>query len=57
MSEKYAFWVTLRPKSDCCCQGEAKGHILDYKTTWIQLKKPSQTAAVQGEAEQRLYNL
>ena len=57
MSEKYAFWVTLRPQSDRCCQGEAKVHILDFKTTWLELKKPCQTAAVQDEAEQRIYNL
>ena len=57
MSEKYAFWVTLRPQSDCCCQGEAKLHILDFKTTWLELKKPCQTATAQGEAKQRIYNL
>ena len=57
MSEKYAFWVTLRPQSDRCCQGEAKVHILDFKTTWLELKKPCQTAAVQGKAEQNIYNL
>ena len=57
MSEKYQFWVTLRPQLDCCCQGEAKLHILHFKTTWLELKKPCQTAAAQGEAEQRIYNL
>ena len=57
MSEKYAFWVTLRPQSDRCCQGEAKVHILDFKTTWLELKKPCLTAVAQSEVEQRTYNL
>ena len=35
-SEKYAFWVTLRPQSDCCRQGEAKVRILNFKTTWSE---------------------
>ena len=33
MSEKYAFWVTLRPQSDRCRQGEAEVCILDFKNT------------------------
>ena len=57
MIEKYAFWVTLRPQSNGCSQGEAKVHILDFKTTWLELKKPCQTFAVQGKAEQGIYNL
>ena len=42
-SEKYAFWVTLRPQSDRCHQGKAKVHILDCKTIWseFQMAKPS----------------
>ena len=31
MSEKYAFWVTLRPQLDRYRQGEAEAHILDFK--------------------------
>ena len=31
MSEKYAFWVTLRPQLDCCHQGKAVMRILDFK--------------------------
>ena len=54
MSEKYAFWVTLRPQSDCCRRGEAEVRILDFKTTWSEFQKPSQTAATRGEAELRL---
>ena len=46
MSEKYACWVTLRPQSDCCHQGEAKVRILDFKTIWSEFQKPSQTAEV-----------
>ena len=57
MSEKYAFWVTLRPQSERCWQGEANVHILDFKTTWLELKKHCQTAAAQGKAGQRIYNL
>ena len=56
MSEKYAFCVTLRPQLDRCCQGEAKVYILDFKTTWLELKKPCPTAAVQCKVEQRIYN-
>ena len=44
MSEKYAFWVTLRPKSDPCRRGEAEVRILDFKTTWSEFQKASQTA-------------
>ena len=36
MSEKYAFWVTLRPQSDRCGQGEAEVRLLDFKTTWSE---------------------
>ena len=56
MSEKYACWVTLRAQSDCCGRGEAKVRILDFKTTWSEFQKPSQTAAVRGKAELRIYN-
>ena len=56
MSEKYAFWVTLRPQSDHCRRGKAKVRILDFKTTWSEFQKPSQTAAEQGEAELRILN-
>ena len=51
MSEKYAFWVTFRPR------GEAKLRILDFKTTWSEFQKASQTAVMRGKAELRLYNL
>ena len=44
-------------KSDCSCRGEAEVRILDFKTTWLEFKKPCQTAAVQGKAEQLIYNL
>ena len=57
MSKKYACWITLRPQSDYCRQGEAKLHILDFKTTWSEFQKPSQTAVMGGEAELRIYNL
>ena len=49
MSKRYAFWDTLRPQSDCCRQGEDKVHILDFKTTWSEVKKPSQTAAAEAK--------
>ena len=51
MSEKYAFWVTLGPQSDRCGQVEAKVRILDFKITWSEFQKASQTAAERGEAE------
>ena len=51
MSEKCAFWVTLIPHSDRCRHGEAKVHILDFKTKWSEFQKPSVTAATRGEAE------
>ena len=44
MSEKYAFWVTLRPQWDCCRQGKAKVRIFNFKTTWSEFQRPSQTA-------------
>ncbi len=54
MSEKYAFWVTLRPQSDPCCQAEAEVRILDFKITWSQFQMASQTATKQGNAELRI---
>ena len=56
MSEKYEFWVTLRPKPDRCCQGEAKVGIFDFKTTWSQFQKASQTATEQVKAGQCTFN-
>ena len=56
MSETYAPWVTLIPKSDCCRQGEAKVRIINFKTTWSEFQKPYKTAAAQGEAELRILN-
>ena len=50
-SEKYSFWVTLRPKSDRCCWGKAKVCILDFKTTWSEFQELGQTATMRGEAE------
>ena len=44
MSEKYAFWVNLRPQSDPCHRSEAEVRILDFKTTWSEFQKASQTA-------------
>ena len=51
MSEKYAFWITLRPQSDRCRRGEAEVRILDFKTTWSEFQKASQTATEQGNAK------
>ena len=56
MSEKYSSWVTLRPQSDRCCRGEAEVHILDFKTTWSESQKVSQTVTEQGKAEQCIFN-
>ena len=52
MSEKYVLWINLRPQLDCCCRGEAEVRILDFKTTWSEFQKASQTATVQGKVEQ-----
>ena len=57
MSEKYAFWVILRPKSDRCRRGEAEVPILNFKTTWSEFQNSSQTAAERGEAELRILDL
>ena len=57
MSEKYACWVNLRPQWDRCSRGKAKVRILDFKTIWSEFQKPSQTAAMRGEAELHTYNL
>ena len=57
MSEKYAFWVTLKPQSDHCHRGKAEVRILNFKTTWSEFQKHYQTAAMRGEAELRMYNL
>ena len=51
MSEKYASWVTLRPQWDRYRQGEAEARLLNFKTTWSEFQKTSQTAPEQGEAE------
>ena len=54
MSEKYAFWVTLRPQSDRCRRGEAEVRILYFKTTLSEFQKASQTATERGEADMRI---
>ena len=56
ISEKYAFWVTLRPQSDRCRRGEAEVRILDFKTTWSEFQKASQTATEWGKAELHILN-
>ena len=48
--------VTIRPQWDRCCQGEAEVRILDFKTTWSESQKVSQTATEQGKAEQYIFN-
>ena len=53
-SEKYASWVTLRPQSDRCHRGKAEVRIFNFKTTWSEFQKASQTATEQGEAELRI---
>ena len=41
-------------KSDCSRQGKAEVRILNFKTTWSEFQRPSQTAAEQGEAKLRI---
>ena len=36
-------------KSDCSRQGEAEVRILDFKTTWSEFQRPSQTAPAEAE--------
>ena len=55
MSEKYAFWITLRPQSYRCRRGKAEVRILDFKTTWSEFQKANQTATKQGNAERISY--
>ena len=55
-SKKYASWVTLRPKSDCCHRGKAKVHITNFKTTWSEFQRPSQTPTKRGKAELRIFD-
>ena len=38
-------------------RGKAELRILNFKTTWSEFQKPSQTAAERGEAELRILNL
>ena len=40
--------------SDPCRQGEAEVRILDFKTTWTEFQKASQTATKRGNAELRI---
>ena len=51
MSEKYASWVTLRPQWDRYRQGETKVCLLNFKMTWLEFQKTSQTAPEWSEAE------
>ena len=57
MSDKYAFWVTLRPQSDRCRQGEAEVRIIYFKTTWSEFQKANQTATERGKAKLCILNL
>ena len=40
--------------SDCSSRGEAELRILNFKTTWSEFQKASQTAAERGKAELRI---
>ena len=42
--------------SDCYRRGEAEVRILDFKTTWSEFQKPSQTATEQGKVKVCLFN-
>ena len=56
MSEKYAFWVTLRPQSDRYHRDKAKVHIFDFKTTWSEFPKAIQNTTEQGKAKLHMLN-
>merc|ERR1711973_220240 len=49
MTEKYAFWITLRPQTDRCRRGKAEVRVLDFKTTWSEFQMPSQTALAEAK--------
>ena len=36
---------------DCSYWDEAKVHILNFKTTWLEFQMPSETAAEQDKAK------
>ena len=55
-SEKYAFWVILKPNSDPYRRGEAKVCIIDFKTKCSEFQRAIQTAAEQGKAKLRILN-
>ena len=55
-SKEYASWVTLRPQWDRCRRGEAEVRILDFKTTWSEFQKSSETTVERGKAELRTLN-
>ena len=42
-SEKYAFWITLTPQLDRCCQGKAEVRIINFKTTWSEFHHLTQS--------------
>ena len=47
-------FITFRvqdAKLDLCPQGKAEVRILDFKTTWSEFQRPSQTAAERGKAK------
>ena len=55
-SEKYASWVTLRSQWDRCHVCETEVRILNFKTTWSEFQKASQTATERGKAKLGILN-
>ena len=53
---KICILVNLRPQSDCCCRGEAKVRILNFKITWSEFQRASQNATEQGKVKVCLFN-
>ena len=49
--------LCLRPQWDRCCRGEAEVRLLNFKTTWSEFQKASQTATQQGNAESEFHHL
>ena len=45
------------PSGTTVAEAKAEIHLLNFKTTWLEFEKVSQTATEQGKAELRIYNL
>ena len=56
MSENYAFLATLRPQSYLYRRGKAELSIFNFRSTWSEFQKASQTVTEEGNAELRIFD-